>query len=203
MLFDLLTALLDSWTLWNRAAGGDEAGFRWRSRYLDVTYGQDGYRDYESLVRQAAGEAGLPVRAPDQLLASWDELDPWPDAAGLLQRLPVPWGVVTNCSQALALRAAARLPLPPTVVISAEQAGAYKPDPRPYRMALDAIGRPAADVAFVAGSPFDLPGATGVGLAVFWHNRLGLARPDHFPAPIAETRTLTQLAPWLVEPIRR
>jgi len=28
VLFDLLTALLDSWTVWDRAAGGREAGHR-------------------------------------------------------------------------------------------------------------------------------------------------------------------------------
>ena len=32
-----------------------------------------------------------------------------------------------------------------------------------------------ARALFVAGSPADLPGASGVGMAVFWHNRLGLA----------------------------
>jgi 2-haloacid dehalogenase len=28
VVFDLLTALLDSWTLWNRIAGSNEAGLR-------------------------------------------------------------------------------------------------------------------------------------------------------------------------------
>ena len=30
VVFDLLTALLDSWTLWNAVAGSEEAGMRWR-----------------------------------------------------------------------------------------------------------------------------------------------------------------------------
>ena len=34
ILFDLLTALLDSWTVWNRAAGSDELGRKWRAEYL-------------------------------------------------------------------------------------------------------------------------------------------------------------------------
>jgi hypothetical protein len=29
VLFDLLTGLLDSWTVWNRVAGSEEAGRRW------------------------------------------------------------------------------------------------------------------------------------------------------------------------------
>ena len=30
VVFDLLTALIDSWSLWNRVAGSDEIGLRWR-----------------------------------------------------------------------------------------------------------------------------------------------------------------------------
>jgi 2-haloacid dehalogenase len=203
VLFDLLTGLLDSWSLWNRAAGNGEAGLRWRKRYLDLTYGQGDYRDYEALVRRAAEQAGLPASAPDLLLATWDDLEPWPEASGMLRRLALPFGVVTNCSEALAQRAAARLPVAPTVVISAERAGAYKPDPRPYRLALDGLAQGATVVAFVAGSPFDLPGAAGLGLATFWHNRLGLTRPAGFPAPIAEAGNLVDLGPWLTGAVRR
>ena len=35
-----------------------------------------------------------------------------------------------------------------------------------------------AQALFVAGSPADLPGATSVGMPVFWHNRLGLPLLD-------------------------
>jgi glutathione S-transferase len=34
VLFDLLTALLDSWTVWNAAAGTEEKGRAWRAEYL-------------------------------------------------------------------------------------------------------------------------------------------------------------------------
>lgn len=34
VLFDLLTALLDSWTVWNTAAGSEAAGRAWRAEYL-------------------------------------------------------------------------------------------------------------------------------------------------------------------------
>ena len=46
VVFDLLTALLDSWTLWNAVAGSEEAGMRWRRRYLEITYGCGSYRPY-------------------------------------------------------------------------------------------------------------------------------------------------------------
>ncbi|MEA3125449.1 MAG: hypothetical protein QOD67_2468, partial [Caballeronia sp.] len=54
VLFDLLTALLDSWSLWNRAARSETAGRAWRAEYLALTYGCGAYVPYEELVRQAA-----------------------------------------------------------------------------------------------------------------------------------------------------
>src|SRR2546427_4242983 len=54
VLFDLLTALLDSWTVWNSAAGSEAAGRDWRAEYLRLTYGCGAYQPYEDLVRAAA-----------------------------------------------------------------------------------------------------------------------------------------------------
>ena len=98
VIFDLLTALIDSWSLWNDVAGSPDAGMKWRRRYLEITYGCGPYRPYETLVRAALGTA--PART-----------------------------------------------------------------------------------LFVAGSASDVPGAKGVGMPVYWHNRIGLpprddARPD-------------------------
>jgi hypothetical protein len=44
----------------------------------------------------------------------------------------------------------------------------------------------------VAGSPYDIAGAGGVGMPVWWHNRAGLDRGD-LPAPLAEHGSLTPL----------
>ena len=78
-------------------------------------------------------------------------------------------------------------------MVTAERAGFYKPDARPYRLALDALGLAAVDCLFVAGSAYDLYGAAAVGLPVFWHNRLGLRMPPDAPPPMAEHRTLYPL----------
>ena len=84
VLFDLLTALLDSWTLWNRVAGNPEDGKRWRTAYLRNTYGVGRYRAYETLVAEAAEEAGLPRRLADDLAAGYAALEPWPEAPSVL-----------------------------------------------------------------------------------------------------------------------
>lgn len=197
VLFDLLTALLDSWTLWDRVAGSREAGRAWRAAYLGLTYGCGAYRPYETLVREAAARTGLDAAKADELARRWDELEPWDDVQELLARIDVPMGVVTNCSEALGRRAAARVGVPFEVVVTSERAGFYKPDPRPYRLALEGLNLPAERVLFVCGSAFDLVGTGRVGLPTLWHNRAGLSRPAEAPAPIAERRTLRELIPYL------
>src|SRR5882672_8041610 len=87
VLFDLLTALIDSWTLWNAAAGSERAGRAWRAEYLRRTYGCCAYAPYETFVRDAARITGLSEAAPDYLEAHWNELAPWSGAQETLDAL--------------------------------------------------------------------------------------------------------------------
>lgn len=204
VLFDLLTALLDSWSVWDRAAGSVDAGRRWRAKYLELTYGCGAYRPYETLVLEAAEATGLSARHADALDAAWDTLQPWDDAREVLGALSKRFrlGVVTNCSERLGRRAAQAVGVPFDVVVTSERAGFYKPNPVPYRVALDDLGLAAERVTFVAGSGFDLIGTAACGLRTLWHNRAGLAKPPQAPPPLAERRTLRELLPFLLEDIQ-
>jgi len=189
VVFDLLTALLDSWTLWNAVAGSDAGGLRWRRRYLEITYGCGPYRPYETLVRDAARDVGLPERLGDELERRWMELQPWPEARQVLKQIPLPLAVATNCSVRLGRQAADRVGVPFTVVKAAESVGFYKPRPEVYRAILRKLGTPADRTLFVAGSASDVPGAKALGMPVYWHNRIGLAprddtKPDYLEASL-------------------
>ena len=199
VLFDLLTALLDSWTLWNRVAGSEAAGRAWRAEYLRLTYGCGSYLPYEALVRTAARTTGLAETVADALEARWLELPVWSGAQAALDALKgrTKLAVVTNCSVRLGVQAVGRLNVPWDCIVTAEEAGFYKPDPRPYRLALAKLGVEARDAAFVAGSGYDLFGTSAVGLRTYWHNRVGLVRPDGAPAAALERPTLDALIPWL------
>jgi 2-haloalkanoic acid dehalogenase type II len=184
VVFDLLTALIDSWTLWNAVAGSEADGLKWRQRYLEITYGCGAYRPYETLVREAAREAGLPERLGDELERRWQELQPWPEAPGVLKQLGLPLAVATNCSNRLGRLAAERVGVPFAVLETAESVGFYKPRPEVYRAVLQRLGTAPKRTLFVAGSASDVPGAKAVGMPVYWHNRIGLAprgdvKPDH------------------------
>ena len=199
VVFDLLTALIDSWTLWNDVAGSPDAGLAWRRRYLEITYGSGAYRPYETLVRDAARDVGLAQSLGDDLDKRWDELKPWPEAREVLKRLSVPMAVATNCSIRLGRRAADRVGVPFKVVVTAESVGFYKPRPEPYRAVLAALATAPERTLFVAGSASDVPGAKGVGMPVYWHNRIGLPpgddrRPDYLEATLDRLGDLFPLA---------
>ena len=196
IVFDLLTALLDSWSLWNAVAGSDADGLRWRRRYLELTYRCGTYRPYADIVREAAREAGLSPEMAAALIRRWGDLRPWPEAPAVLRELAarVPLGVATNCSDALAAIAVAAAGEPFAAVATAEAAGAYKPRPEPYRLVLAQLGTDPSRTLFVAGSAADVPGAAGVGMPVFWHNRAGQPPVgEGGPQPLRTAGSLTPL----------
>ena len=192
---DLLTALIDSWSLWTSVAGGEEDGRRWRQASLRLVTASGAYRPYERIVAVAAREAGLPVTLAGDLLSRWHTLEPYPDVEPALRTLAglgVPIVVVTNTSQKLAEVAAARIPVVWTAVVSAEAAGYYKPDRRAYHAGALAAGHPAGEVLFVAGSAHDVTGAAAAGHAVYWANRSQLPVPEG-AEPLAVERSLDRL----------
>ena len=196
VLFDLLTALLDSRTLWNRIAGSEESGGKWRAAYLRRTYQAGRYRLYETLVAEAAREVGLPAALAGCLAARYQELKPWPEVdevLGTLRRDGLRLGVVTNCSEELGAAAVSCTGIDFDVVVTAERVGNYKPDPRPYETALAELGATASRCLFVAGSAYDLFGASKIGLATYWHDRVGMKPPPNMPAPFAYHRSLHPL----------
>jgi 2-haloalkanoic acid dehalogenase type II len=192
VLFDLLTALVDSGALWNRIAANDTDGGRWRAAYLRLTYSLGRYRAYETVVAEAAEAVGLPRSLADDLTAGYGTLEPWPEAPYVLQVLgsALPLGIVTNCSERLGRIAAARTGGDFTVVVTAERAGFYKPHPQPYQLALDALRTTPERCLFVAGSPYDLFGTSKLGLPTYWHDRTGTTAPPDTPPPLWHEKSL-------------
>jgi 2-haloacid dehalogenase len=168
--FDLLTALLDTWSLWADVAGDRALGMRWHAASQELLRGKP-YRPFAEIVTDSAKTVGLSADRAAEMLARWGEFSPWPDVPETLARLGDRTRfIVTNCSRELGAKAARKAGTF-ALVMTAEEAGAYKPDPRPYRTALAALGLAPKDVLFVAGSAHDVGGAARVGMDVYWANR--------------------------------
>ena len=190
--FDLLTALLDTWTVWKRVAGDDAVGMRWHAASQALLRGRT-YRPYEDIVRDAATEVGLAAERADELLARWSEFEPWPDVPRVMPKLAAYRRfIVTNCARRLGERAASRVAVSFELVMTAEEAGAYKPDPKPYLAALERLELAPSHVLFVAGSAHDVGGAMRIGMDVYWANRGDVPRPSG-PRALREERDLRAL----------
>jgi 2-haloacid dehalogenase len=187
VLFDLLMAVMNSLAVWSAAAGDQRHGLAWRDAVTRRMTASSTYEPYEELVSGAATELGLPREAVPKLFEGWREMDPWPDSAAV-SRLALPYAFVTNCSRPLARVSAERSRLSPRFVLSAEEAGWFKPDPRIYHEACRRLGSSPDSTLFVAGSAYDAEGAGAAGLQAL----LVARRPDD-PARRSATRVAESL----------
>ena len=192
VLFDLLSALIDSWSLWDDLAGNVELGRKWRMHYLNATGQADGYVPYLSIVSDSAKAVGLPGSLASELGERWGELTPWPEAPALINKLASSTnvGIVTNCSEDLGQMGASRLGTLFNMFLTAERAGCYKPKSSIYQQAIAEIGSTPDRILYVAGSPIDVHGAAAVGMPVYWHNRIGIVDPEASSLAIETSSTL-------------
>lgn len=124
--------------------------------------------------RQAASTHGLdidPQRWADELESLWASAPLHPDVPEALSRIEgeaLPWAIVTNVDEHVLDRLLENTGLDGRVpvVITSERARAYKPHPRPFRMALDRLEVPAAKAIHVGDrASEDRAGARATGMS--------------------------------------
>ncbi|MYC35875.1 MAG: haloacid dehalogenase type II [Chloroflexi bacterium] len=125
----------------------------------------------------------------DELTMAWHYLDPWPDAPSGLSRLKAKYiiGTMSNGNVALMTNMAKYAGLPWDVILGAELAQAYKPDPKTYLTGVELLGLYPEQVMMVAAHQNDLLAAGAEGLKTAFVPRpmeFGPARkPDPTPDP--------------------
>jgi 2-haloacid dehalogenase len=78
-------------------------------------------------------------------------------------------------------------------VLSVEEVGVFKPDPRVYQLAVDRLGVPVSAISFQSSNAWDAYAASAFGMRVVWCNRYG-QRAERLPGrPDAEVRSLAEL----------
>jgi 2-haloacid dehalogenase len=122
----------------------------------------------ESLDRLVAKYAigGLSEADKDHINKVWHRLKPWPDAVEGLTRLKARYiiGTLSNGNIGLLTRMAKSARLPWDVVLGAETARAYKPQPQAYLANAELLNLRPEQVMLVAAHNGDLAAAASVGL---------------------------------------
>lgn len=141
--------------------------------------------------------ADRPASLAEPILESMKGLDPWPDADTCVRRLRSEGHrliALTNSSldaaEGLLRKAGLREGF--ESVVSADEAGACKPDPRPYRLALEQAGGKPAEACMVAAHGWDIVGADAAGMRTVWIERLEKrwTFPGGPPGPVAASFAL-------------
>ncbi len=211
--FDVYSALFDTVT---GLAGAlrrvcEQRGFRegpavvarlWRQKHMEYLLVANSL-DLEPALNRRALEASArytlrklqpPLTAEELrvLVAAWEHLPPWPEAAEVLRDVrqrPLIMGTLSNGDEGMLRALLSSLPVTFDVIISTE-GGKFKPHPSVYRNALDRLGVGADELLHVAGSPTDAMGATAAGIQTVWVNRAGDAVVNTRLAPAHEVADL-------------
>jgi 2-haloacid dehalogenase len=150
------------------------------------------YRPYREVLGEVLGamighfgeEASAEERAA--FGASVIEWPAFPDSAAALARLHERFrlGVITNCDDDLFAASQRRLGLDFDLVVTAQQAKRYKPNPRGFELMFERVGLPPSRILHVAQSLFhDHVPAKRLGLSTVWVNRrVGKAGSGATPA---------------------
>jgi 2-haloacid dehalogenase len=149
----------------------------WRARYrpsMDrVMRGEQPWTNLDALHRASLDEAlaefgvtTLTDARKAQLTLAWHRLRPWPDSVPGLIRLRERYILATlsNGNVRLLVDMAKSAGLLWDVILCAELARAYKPDPRVYRMAAELLQLAPSQILMVAAHQGDLLAANAEGL---------------------------------------
>ena len=143
----------------------------------------------------AVGLDDPPMR--QRLMDLYLELDAYPEVPAMLGRLKasgVATAILSNGAPAMLDAAVRSAGLAGTLdhVLSVEDVGIFKPDPRVYQLAADRIGVAPGEICFQSSNAWDAYAASHFGFRVVWVNRFDQP-PERIPG--APDRQLGDLSP--------
>ena len=164
---------------------GPELSALWRTRQFEYQWLRalsHRYADFlattEDALVFAARQLQLPLTSAkrEQLMRAYLELKAWPDALPALRALKaggVRLAFLSNMTRQMLDAGIANSGLEDTFehVLSTDTIRTYKPDPRAYQMALDALGLDRDEILFAAFAGWDAAGAKSFGFTTYWVNR--------------------------------
>lgn len=167
----------------------------WRAKQLQYTWLRSlmgRHVDFWRLTGDALDWAMASLEMADdslreRLMSLYLSLDAYPEVADMLatlKRSGRKLAILSNGAPAMLAAAVsnARLEHALDAVISVEEVGVYKPDPRVYGLAVKRFGLEPAEICFVSSNAWDAYAAKAFGMRVVWCNRFNQA-PERLPDP--------------------
>ena len=178
----------------------------WRTKQLEYTWLRSlmgTHCDFWQLTGDALDYAldshGIDDRdLREQLMQAYLRLSPYPEVGDVLRQLKnggMQLAILSNGSPDMLAAAVNNAGIANLLdaVLSIEEVGVYKPDPRVYKLVEQRLGVKPAAVSFQSSNAWDAVGAAQFGFQVAWVNRFGQRR-ERLPAqPQAEIKTLDEL----------
>jgi 2-haloacid dehalogenase len=133
-----------------------------------------------------------------RLMNAYLTLDAFPDARPGLEMLKqqgLRLAVLSNGEPTMLQAASDHAGLVPLldVIISAENAGVFKPSPRVYNLASERLSVATRHIGFVSSNSWDIAGAASAGLTTFWIRRGNEAEEELGFSAMHVVGTLTEL----------
>ncbi|MCK8515930.1 haloacid dehalogenase type II [Methylonatrum kenyense] len=182
----------------------------WRQKQLEYTWLRSlmgRYVDFDRLTADALAYAMETHAIDDQaltrdLLEAYRELSCYPEVPALLRRLRqagLPTAILSNGTEATLHHASRSAGLDDGLdrILSVDTLGIYKPDPRVYQLAVDALEVPADQILFHSSNAWDVAGAASFGMRVAWINRSGACAERLPDGPDLELANLEPIADLL------
>ncbi len=214
LVFDAYGTLFDVHAVVRRCESfwpgqGDALSRLWRAKQLEYSWQRSlmqRYAPFSQVTREALAYACEALRLPlddarsAALMDEYLALAPYPDVADALAALreEVPkLAILTNGSPDMIGPLVARSAFPRAfdAVLSVDELGTYKPDPRVYALAEQTLAMPRDEIGFVSSNCWYALGAKSYGFKVWWINRSAVPvdrlgfRPDGILAGLGELRS--------------
>ncbi len=213
VVFDAYGTLLDIHAAMARHAGRPGPHWpgisaTWRQKQLEYSWvrslaGPAHHRDFWRLTQDAlawtAARHGITDQGLlDEVLMAYRHLDAFPETIPVLRHLAIlglPRAILSNGERGMLTDAvhSAGIDALLDAILSIDEVGVFKPDPRVYRMAEARLGLKGRQIAFVSSNPWDACGAHAFGFQVFWLNRAGQPPEYGMPGTVTTIADLTAL----------
>lgn len=190
---------------------GNELGNAWRTRQFEYQWLRalsGHYSDFWQVTEDALVFAArmlkldLTAEKRRELMGAYLALKAWPDVPPALQALRsagLRLAFLSNATPKILDSGIRNSGLQGVFehVLSTDAVRTYKPDPKAYRMGIDAFGLRREEIAFVAFAGWDVAGAKWFGYPTFWVNRMNLPLEELGAAPDATGGSLAELVDFV------